>query len=455
MDKTTESLASYVISLCYDDLTTAAVHETEKRLIDSFACAIGGYHSEPAVIARSLATSSNGVPPARVFGSGHFTSMEMAAFANAVMMRYLDCNDTYISIGAGHPSDMLSAVLAVADAYHANGKDVIVATVAAYEVFMGLADVVPLRDKGWDQGVFVVLGSAAGAGKLLRLTKEQMGNALSLAISANIPTRQTRSGELSMWKGCATAAAARAGVFAALLAKEGMTGPTQAFEGRHGVWEQVTGPFQIKPLGGAEVPFAVERSNLKYFPSEYHSQAPLWMAVSLRQKLLGEEINAINVQTYYTAYSEIGSEPQKWDPQTRETADHSLPYLLAVALRDGTITVDTFSEERIRDQSLRSLMNRITISENPQFTRQYPAAMVSEMEVVTKSGKRYVEQASYPKGHVRNPMTDADVQSKFEEMCRGVLQPDQRQKTLDALSALKDVKDIGEVLDLVRIRDLQ
>ena len=455
MDKTTETLARYVTSLSYENVTPAAIHETKKRLIDSFGCAIGGYHSEPAQIARRLAATSNGVPPARVLGSGDLTSMEMAAFANSVMVRYLDFNDTYISAGGGHPSDMVPAILAVADAHHAGGREVLVATVAAYEVFGALADVVPIRDKGWDHGLLVVLGSAAGAGKLLRLTNEQMGDALALAISANVPTRQTRSGELSMWKGCATAASARAGVFAALLAKEGMTGPTEAFEGRHGIWQQVTGPFKIGTLGGDETPFAVERSNLKYFPTEYHSQAPLWVALSLRQKARIEDIAAVNVQIYYNAYSELGSEPQKWDPQTRETADHSLPYLLASALRDGVITVASFSEERIRDKSLRSLMSRIKISENPEFTRRFPAAMISQIEVVTKTGERYMEQASYPKGHIRNPMSDAEVESKFNEMCRAMLQPERCQEILDALWSLEDVQDAGEVLELVRIEKPQ
>lgn len=377
MDKTTEALASYVVSLSYEDLTVAAIHETKKRLIDSFGCAIGGYQSEPALIARRLAAASNGMPPARVLGSGDLTSMEMAAFANSVMVRYLDYNDTYISAGGGHPSDALPALLAVADAHHAGGKEVLAAAVAAYELFGALADVVPIRDQGWDHGLFVVLGSAAGAGKLLRLATGQMGDAFALAISANVPTRQTRSGELSMWKGCATAASARAGVFAALLASEGMTGPTAAFEGRHGVWQQVTGPFQLRPLGGDGTPFAVERSHLKYFPTEYHSQAPLWMALSLRRKVRVEDIAAVNVQTYYNAYSEI--------------------------------------------------------------------------EVVTRSGERHVERASHPKGHVRNPMTDADVESKFMEMCKGMVGPDRCRKILEAVWNLEDVQDIGGVLELIRI----
>jgi 2-methylcitrate dehydratase len=451
MDKTTLTLASYTAGLTFEQLSPGAVRELKKRLVDAIGCGIGGYTSEPAAIARELAAASSGRPSARVLGSGSHTSMEMAAFANAVMVRYLDCNDTFVSKGSGHPSDMIPACLAVAEAHHASGKATLAAIAAAYEVYTGLADVVALRDLGWDQGVFVVLGSAAGAAKLMGLTTEQTGNALAIAISSNVPTRQTRAGELSMWKGCATAAAARAGVFAALLAQHGMTGPTAAFEGRHGVWEQVTGPFQLGRLGGNGVGFGVERSNLKFFPAEYHSQAPLWLALDLRKKVRLEEIEAINVQTYHTAYSEIGSEPEKWDPKTRETADHSLPYLLAAALVDGGIKADSFSEARIRDPRLRQLMQRIKVAENPEFTREFPSKLITRIEVVTRSGQRLVETAAYPKGHAKNPMSDEDVSGKFAELSGGLLKAGRRDALLQALWDIDQVADIGRVIDLMQV----
>jgi 2-methylcitrate dehydratase len=444
-------LATYVASLTFDRLPAGTVRELKRRLIDAIGCGIGGYSSEPAAIARELAAANSGEPPARVLGSGAVTSMEMATFANAVMVRYLDCNDTYVSKGSGHPSDMIPACLAVAEAHRASGRDTLTAIAAAYEVFTALADVIALRDLGWDQGVFVVLGSAAGAATLLRLTSEQTADAFAIAVTSNIPTRQTRAGELSMWKGCATAAAARAGVFSALLAQKGMTGPTAAFEGRHGVWDKVTGPFQLGRMGGDGVGFGVDRTNLKFFPAEYHSQAPLWMALDLRSKVRIEEIESIDVQTYYTAWSEIGSEPEKWDPQTRETADHSLPYLLGLALADGSIKADSFSEARMRDPALRQLMQRIRISENPEFTREFPSKLVTRIEVTTRGGQRLVETASYPKGHARNPMSDADVESKFADLSRDLLPAARRDALLRALWDFDQAPDIVKVMDLLRV----
>ena len=441
MDNTTETLARYVTSLRYDDLTTATIHTAKRHIVDTLGCAMGGYRSEPAAIARRLAAAVAGTPPARLLGDGRTTTMEMAAFANGVMVRFLDANDSYMSVGSGHPSDIFAAVLAAADALGASGKDLILALVAGYEVFGALADQAPLKDRGWDQGVFVAPAAAAGVGVLLGLSFEQMADALAIAVTSNVPTRQTRAGELSMWKGGATSAAAKAGLFAAQLAKEGMTGPTAAFEGHHGLWEQVTGQFKLADLGGKNTAFAIERANLKFFATEYHSQAPLWTVLGLREKVKLEEIEAINVQTYWSAYSEIGSEPAKWDPQTRETADHSLPYLLAVALRDGRITPAIFEPGSFLDPALRPLMARIHVSENKEFTRQFPAALISEIEIVTRSGRKLVERTGYPKGHARNPMTDADI----------VLAPARIDAALQILWRLEQAPKLGPMLDLLLV----
>ena len=450
MDKTTEALARYASSVRFADLSAASLLAAKRHIIDTLGCAMGGHGSEPADIARRLARANSGTPGARLLGDGTRTSVQMAAFANSVMIRYLDANDTYIARGSGHPSDVFGALLAAADAKGASGKELIAATVAAYEVFGTLADAVGLRDRGWDQGVFLAPAAAAGVGLLFGLTPEQMGNAIAIAVTANVPTRQTRAGELSMWKGSATAAAVVGGLFAAELAREGMTGPTAAFEGRHGLCEQVTGPFALGELGG-ERGFAIERANLKFYATEYHSQAPLWAALVLREKLQGEEIEAVDVQTYRTAYSEIGSEAEKWDPRNRETADHSLPYLLAVALRDGRITPAIFESACYLDPELRPLMARIRIAENPEFTKAFPDSLTSEITVTTRSGRRYTERTAYPKGHARNPMSDQDIERKFRDLSSAALTPAQADAALAFLRDLEKAPDARQLLDLFTI----
>lgn len=448
MDRTTELISSYALSIDYSGLPPATVHETKRRIIDSLGCAMGGFDSEPARIARRLASLTSSTFSSRVLGSGGLTSAEMAAFANTVMVRYLDYNDTFVSPGAGHPSDMIPAVLAVADPCHASGKAVITATVLAYEIYCRFAEQVSSREKGWDQGVFTVIGSACAASKILGLSEKQTAHAISLAIVPNLPLNQTRMGELSMWKGCATAAATRNGVFAALLAREGMEGPYEPFDGRHGLWEQVTGPVRLEPLGGGQRPFKINETTVKYFPSQIHTQAPIALALELRKKVKLDEIEAINIETYRTAWRNAAGGPEKWDPKTRETADHSLPYVVSMAFRDGALTPASFTQERIRDPGLRPFMQKISVKENPEFTRQYPEAQVAQVELVTRSGQRIVERASYPKGHWKNPLTDAELEVKFHSLAQTVLKPEQSRQALEVLGKLEEVDDIASVLEL-------
>jgi len=268
------------------------------------------------------------------------------------------------------------------------------------------------------------------AGKLLGLTRDQLGHAVSLAVTPHVPTRQTRVGELSMWKGCATAGAARNGTFAALLASRGMTGPPEPYEGGDGIWERITGPFELK-LPVQPGAFVLENVCTKTRPAEYNSQGPLDLILDMRDRVDLDDIERIDVETYWLTYSEIGSEPAKWDPQTRETADHSLPYLLAVALVDGEIDLQSFTLERISDPRLRPLMNRIHITENKDFSQRFPAELMCRISIRSQSGGTITEDRAYPRGHARDPWGDAEVNRKFDGLvdlrgqagaaiCRGV-----------------------------------
>ena len=348
MDRTTELLSSYACNLTYEDLPPEVVHQVKRTVADTLGCAVGGYLSEPAKVARKLAGDVSSGTPSRILGTNDYSSLDMAGFANGVMVRYLDCNDSYFSPGGGHPSDMIPAALAIADSLDADGRTVITAIALAYEVFCRIADQVP--DNQWDQGIFSVIGSACAAGKALGLDEEQMGHAISLAAVPNVPLRVTRMGELSMWKGCAAAAATRSGIFAAQLAAEGMTGPFEPFEGRMGLWDQAIGyPVEIEAMGGNDVPFRILNTIFKFYPSQIHTQAPIDLAIQLHERVSLDDVASIKIQSYRSAVSSASTEPEKWDPQTRETADHSIPFLTAVGLRDGAVTPATFAPDRIAD----------------------------------------------------------------------------------------------------------
>jgi 2-methylcitrate dehydratase len=456
MDRTTEMLSSYACSLGYEDLSPEVVHQVKRTVVDTLGCAIGGYLSEPAKITRRLASSVTSSMPSRILGSEAYSSMDMAGFANGVMVRYLDCNDSYFSPGGGHPSDMIPAALAVADTLKADGRTVITAISLAYEVFCRISDQVP--ESGWDQGIFSVVGAACAAGKIMGLDQEQMGHAISLAVVPNIPLRVTRMGELSMWKGCAAASATRAGIFAAQLASEGMTGPFEPFEGRKGVWESaICHPIEIPPLqkggqrgfrdSGNGEPFRITQTTFKYFPSQIHTQAPIGLALELRPQVELSDIESIRIHSYHSAVSSASTEPQKWNPKTRETADHSIPFLVAVALQDGAVTPASFTGERINDPALRPLIAKMTIEENPDFTKRYPAEYNCRIEVTTRSGQSYVASTSYPKGHRNNPLDDSEISAKFRRLATPTITEQQCKQALELLWSLEDQTDLDKIFD--------
>ncbi|HYM70746.1 MAG TPA: MmgE/PrpD family protein [bacterium] len=451
MDHTTDVIVTFVDGLALPMIPARTLHEAKRRLVDSLGCAIGAIDSRPAAIARDLASDVTSALPATAIGLPRPTSTEMAAFTNTVMLRYLDYNDTYFSPrgGGGHPSDLIPTSLAVGQAVGASGADVLLSVVLAYEVVGALAGTVRIRERGWDQGLFTVVASAMAAGKLLHLSRSQLAHTVSLAITPHVPTRRTRAGELSMWKGCATAATARNGVFAAALAERGMTGPPSPFEGAHGIWEQVTGPFQLDltiPQPGA---FVVERTHLKSRPAEYNSQGPLDLILAMRGEIEVENIERIDVETYWLTYSEIGSEPAKWDPQTRETADHSLPYLLAVALVDGEVGLRSFVRERILDPTLRPLMKRIFVTERAEFTQRFPAEIKCRISIRLLTGQSIERETSYPRGHARNPLSDEDVDRKFDSLVDGRGEADAQvcNEIRRTLWTLDRVPNVATVLD--------
>ncbi|HLQ23705.1 MAG TPA: MmgE/PrpD family protein, partial [Gemmatimonadales bacterium] len=358
--------------------------------------------------------------PARLLGTRQRTSLDMAAFANTALVRYLDCNDTYAARGTGHPSDMIPAVLAAAEARGADGRAVITAIVLAHEVFCQMADEVPL--KGWDQGMFVGIGTACGTGKVLGLDAAALGHAISIAITSGVPLGVTRIGELSMWKGCATAAAVRTGVFAAQLAADGMTGPPAPFEGRDGLWQHlgIEAPKWGRFGGGGE-PFRINATSFKAYPSVVHTQGSIGLALELRSQVAADQIASARVATYGDAVRRTASEDEKWDPKTRETADHSTPFLVAAAWRDGAVTPATYTASRIQDPSLRPLIKKLTVVEDPDFTRRYPAEACTRIDVTTTDGRHVTAETCYPKGHRRNPLTDAEVETKFRGLASNSL----------------------------------
>jgi 2-methylcitrate dehydratase len=447
MDDLTQRLATFAASLRYDQIPPAILHHARRSLVDSLGCAFGGSACEAARIARRIADGA--VPrhhAGAIIGSNAQAPAEEAAFLNTVMIRYLDFNDAW---HAGHPSDMLGGLLALAGSAGADGKRLLTAMVAAYEVAFQMIPPTRMRERGWDQGYVIGIATACGIGNLLGLSAEKLAHAIAITSVANVPMRATRAGKLSLWKGAATAFAIRNAVFATLCAADGMTGPDAPFEGRHGLWDQITGPFALDPFGvdGGEWKFPWIR--LKYWPVEYNAQVGVWAALRLRKEIAPADIASIDIATYWSAWHEIGSEPEKWDPTTRETADHSLPFIFARALVDGTITVSSFEEAAYLDPSLRPLMAKIGVREDASIEAAYPARIIMRVEAVATDGRRCSIEIDNPRGDNTNPMDNEEVAAKFRTLAEPVLGAERAALALAAWNTIDSGTALGEAMELL------
>ena len=447
-----ESLSDYAAALRFDDLPPDVVHQAKRLLIDTLGCAIGGFSGEPSVMARELAESVSCRQPATVLGSGQLTSPDLATFANGVMIRYLDFNDGYTSKESGHPSDAIAAVLSPAEIVHGDGRSVITATVRAYEAFCRLCDAVSVRARGFDHVTHGVIASTLGAAKAMGLSRAQTIQALNMSVAANSALYQTRIGDVSLWKGCAFANASRNAVFAVLLAAKGLTGPSPIFEGPGGYFNAVSRePFTLPPFGGDGRPFKVSECTIKRFPLGLYSQTVVEAVLDARRQLPSvDDVREVNIRTLQTAVNIMAGDTDKWHPTNRETADHSMPYTAAVALRYGTVEAKHFEAAYWRDPGLLELVSRVKVSVSEEANRRAPEAMLSDVEIVTGSGARAAASVPYHRGHWKNPMTEGEIEAKFRGLAGDLLAPAQTDALLERLWNLDQVKDIGDVIRMVR-----
>jgi len=449
-DRILNHLCDYASKLSYRDLPEEVIQRTKQIVLDTVGCALGGAESPPAKIARAAASEVTSAIPSTLLISGRKTSPDLAAFANGVMIRYLDFNDTYTGSVTCHPSDLLAPVLAVVDARNGNGKDVILGTVLGYEVLCGLIDAgSEERGRSWDQSTYGVIGAAVAAAKLFGLTKEQMTNAISLAISSHISLGQVRRGQISHWKGCALANASRNAVFCAMLAAKGMTGPEEAFEGKAGFLNSTGIRFEIRPFADSADAFRIMRARLKAFPSGYFSQSAIEAILSLRSQIADlDDIKEIRLQTFPAGYEVMGSGEANWHPETRESADHSLPFVMAVALMEGNLEIRHYEQMYYKRPDVRALMQKIKVRIGEEPVAAWPDLPLNIVDVEMKSGKVLSTRVAYHLGHFKRFMTDAEQERKFRPLAEPLLPEKQIDDLLACLRRLEEVDRISELISL-------
>jgi len=444
-DPISTMLAAYALATTPERVPEDTAHEVERRLLDTVGVAVAGFDEAAPVAARRYAAEEARSSGALVWGTDERAAPETAGFANAVAVRCLDDNDTYLSREPLHPSDAIAPLLALAETERRSGGELVAAIATSYEVSVCLCDAASLRAGGWDHVNHLGIGVACGAARLLGLGEETTREAIALTAVPHAAMRQTRVGELSMWKGAAAAEAGRNAVFAARLARAGMTGPGEPFEGEMGYVRQLLGgeldAAALDPVAERRPPTAILRTSVKRWPVEYHAQSAVDAALAIRAELgveRAESIASIRIDTFDAAYEIIAKDPEKWDPRTRETADHSLPYVVVAALLDGDVTTRTFDESRFRDPTaLRLLRDATEVRPDPELSRGYPDGVPNRVTVRTTDGRELVREVRFPPGHAHNPMTDDRLSSKFRANVDGRWKPERADRLEELARSLR------------------
>lgn len=445
-----EQLAAFVTRMTYGDLTEEARQQLKIRILDALGCAFGALEGPPIKLLRAQLADFGGNPLVTLIGGGK-TAPDRAAFYNSALVRYLDYNDSYLAKKETcHPSDNLGAVLAASEYAQRNGKDFLTALAVAYQVQCRLSAVAPVRAKGFDhttQGAYAV---AAGVSKALGLDQARTANAIAISGTAYNALRVTRTGRLSNWKGLAYPDTAFGATHASFLAMRGITGPLEVFEGNKGLMDSITGHFTLDWT--QENLEAVRRTSVKKYNAEFHSQSALEGILELRaaHRIRPEEIDSISIDIFDVAYHIIGGgeEGDKKQVQTKEEADHSLPYMVAVALLDGEVTPAQYAPERIMREDVQSLLRKVTIRPDEEMNQRFPATLPCRIQITLKDGQTLsIEKQDY-EGFYTRPLSWEQAVAKFERLASPYTGTTQRASIIETVASL-ETKEVAQLTDLL------
>jgi 2-methylcitrate dehydratase len=445
-----QRLAAFITGASFRELSDRAVEQLKIRVLDSLGCAVGALGAPPLAAIRAQIQDFDGEGRCTLIGGGR-ASPDRAALYNSALVRYLDFNDSYLARGETcHPSDNLGAVLAAGEYRGISGSELLVSLAAAYQVQCRLSDVAPVRARGFDhttQGSYAV---AAGVSRALGLDEERTAHAVAICGTAFNALRVTRTGALSNWKGLAYPNTAFGCTHAAFLAMRGVTGPLEVFEGNKGFKQAIAGDFSINWM--QEDLERVTRTAIKRYNAEVHSQSVLEGLLELRREhgIRPQGIDRVDIQTFDVAYHIIGGgeEGDKKTVRTKEEADHSLPYLAAVALIDGTVMPGQYAGERITGRDVQDLLRRVNVTPSRELSGRFPDCMPCAVTVVLKDGARLRREKQDYEGYHTNPMRWETVVDKFTRLTGPFLAERPAGDIIDAVQRLDRI-EAAELMELL------
>lgn len=441
MNSVTRQMAKFALQLTYTDLPRTVLQEARRFLLDSLGCAFAAINNEDMRAAHRYITKLGGAEHATVLGTGWRTNAPQAALMNSLLIRAIDYNDIYWKQDPSHPSDIIPAAMAAAEVNHKSVQEMLVGIVIAYELEMRwcLAATPGIRERGWHHASLTQFVSPFVAGRLLDLSEEQMVAAAGISGSSHFTLGGVVAGHLTNMKNTADPMAVEAGVAAALLAREGYSGPVEVIEGKEGLIQvlnnvQWSKEALVHGLGSA---FLITECGYKPFPTEALTHQPISAALQVKasHQLADSDIAHVLVKTT-TRGADILSDPSKYRPTTKETADHSLPYCIAAALVDGQVLPSSFDEERLADPRIRAMLDKIKVVSDPEIDALFPGVKRARVSITTSKGEVHTTEVDHAKGSPENPMSDADIIAKFSANAAAVLSRAQQDEIINETMAL-------------------
>jgi len=446
------TLAEWAAGLKYEHLTPDAIEAARRFLYDSLGCAFGGARTHDCRIAERHILEKGSKPACTLFVSGKKTEPVDASFLNALKIRAMDYNDIYWKADPSHPSDLIPAATSVCELNGLSGKDLLLGIVLGYEIEMRLCEFAApgIRERGWHHATLTAYASPLVAGRLLGLNPDQMQHALGISACKHFTLGAAVAGKLSMMKNTVDPMATRSGVEAALLARLGYTGPENVLDGKEGMFHCLGPDWKVEALvGGLGSSFKIGQCGMKAYPTEALTHTPITATLYLvrENRLRAEEVKEVRIETIARA-ADILSDPAKYDPRTKEAADHSLPYCIAAALADGVVTPQQFSEEKIMDPRVRAQLPKIRVRANEEFEKLFPAIQPCRVEIETTGGKVFERRIDIPKGDPRDPMTPEELASKFDALASPSFTDARRAAIREAVFGLEKMETVGELMAL-------
>ena len=450
----TAEMARWAAELRFTQLSNDAVYQAKRFLLDSLGCALGGYQQHDVKIALQVLGETAGAGPATIVGTGKKVDVVSASLANALMIRCMDYNDIYWKQDPSHPSDIFPAALACCERAKSDGRELIVGLVLGHEFECRFCEAAlpGIRERGWHHATLTAFVSPIVAGRALHLGWEQIQHAIGISASRHATLGAVTAGKLTMMKNTVDPMATQSGVLAALLAEKGYTGPEHVVDGKEGLAHCFGPEWKLSVLTeGLGDSWRITQCGMKAFPTEALTHTPISAVLDLVREhdLKPEQVEKIRIRSLARA-ADILSDPSKYDPRSKETADHSLPYVIAAALVDRQVTPLQFAPEKIMDSAIRAQLRKVEVVADPEIEKLFPALQRVIVTIRATSGKEFSQQLDFPKGDPRNPLSDREIEEKFAALADAVLSKAAQQKVKDAVWRLEKLRSVSELMRLLK-----